>query len=148
MVVTDFRNKTIFLDTAPLIYFIEGNSEYQQCLKQVFEANDRGDFSFITSSITLLEVLVKPIRENQTALADKYKAILTGAAGIEILDVTLNIATKAAELRAKYNLRTPDAIQIGAAIEYKSDYFLTNDTQLKSIPEIAGVVLSDLQREL
>jgi len=67
---------------------------------------------------------------------------------MEILDVTLNVAIKAAELRAKYNLRTPDAIQIATAIEHKSDYFLTNDTQLKSIPEIAGVVLSHLQQRL
>ena len=123
MVVKDFRNKTIFLDTAPLIYFIEGNSLYQDKLKKIFDSNDKGDFTFITSSITLLEVLVKPLRDGQSGLADKYKNILTKAAGIEIFDITIDLAAKAAELRAKYNLRTPDAIQIATAIDNKVAYF-------------------------
>ena len=78
MVIDDFRNKIIFLDTALLIYFIEGNSQYQENLKQIFEANDKGDFTFITSSITLLEVLVKTLRDGQSKLANQYKEILTG----------------------------------------------------------------------
>jgi predicted nucleic acid-binding protein len=89
MVIKDFRNKIIFLDTAPLIYFIEGTSPYQDKLKKVFDANDKGDFSFITSSITLLEVLVKPLRDGQFILADKYKSTLTKAAGIEVFDITI-----------------------------------------------------------
>lgn len=145
MVIADFRNKIIFLDTAPLIYFIEGNSQYQHHLKQIFEANDRGDFAFITSSITLLEVLVKPLKEGQSELANQYKRILTTAAGIRILDVTNDLAVLAAELRAKYNIRTPDAIQIAAAIENKADYFLTNDKQLKSITEISSIILPELE---
>lgn len=35
MVITDFYQKTVFLDTAPLIYFIEGHSEYQENLRSV-----------------------------------------------------------------------------------------------------------------
>jgi predicted nucleic acid-binding protein len=74
MVTNDFRNKIVFLDTAPLIYFIEGNSLYQNKLKKLFEYNDKGNFRFITSTITLLEVLVKPMRDGQKELADKYKS--------------------------------------------------------------------------
>ena len=145
MVIKDFRNKTIFLDTAPLIYFIEGNSPYQDKLKKIFDSNDKGDFTFITSSITLLEVLVKPLRDGQSVLADKYKNILTKAAGIEIFDITIDLAAKAAELRAKYNLRTPDAIQIATAIDNKVAYFLTNDLRLKSVSEVKLITLSELQ---
>jgi len=145
MVIADFRNKIIFLDTAPLIYFIEGNSQYQTNLKQIFEANDKGDFAFVTSSITLLEVLVKPLKEGQLELANQYKRILTTAAGIRITDVTNDLAVRAAELRAKYNLRTPDAIQVAAAIENKADYFLTNDTRLKAITEIGCIILPELK---
>jgi len=47
----DLRHKNIFLDTGPLIYFIEGNSEHQEKLKQIFGSNDKGDLFFITSSI-------------------------------------------------------------------------------------------------
>ena len=49
MVIEKLKNKVVFLDTAPLIYFIEGNSEYQENLKKLFEYNDDGYFKFITS---------------------------------------------------------------------------------------------------
>jgi len=137
--------KDIFLDTAPLIYFIEGHSQYKENLSQIFEANDRGSFTFITSSITLLEVLVKPLREGNVKLADQYKNILTTASGIEIFEITNDLSIKAAELRAKYNLRTPDAIQVATAILYNVSYFLTNDIRLKSITEINILTLSELE---
>jgi predicted nucleic acid-binding protein len=144
MVKLRFHHKNIFLDTAPLIYFIEGNSQYQEKLRQIFDSNDRGDFVFITSSITLLEVLVMPFREGQINLVEKYINILTNAPGIELFEITNAISIKAAELRAKYNLRTPDAIQLATAIEYNVDYFLTNDLRLKTVHEVNSIVLSDL----
>ncbi|MGN6541902.1 MAG: PIN domain-containing protein [Ginsengibacter sp.] len=49
-------------------------------------------------------------------MAKQYKDILTSAKGIEITDVTATIAEQAAFLRAKYNIRTPDAIQLATAI--------------------------------
>jgi len=145
MVVTDLYRKTIFLDTAPLIYYIEGNSPYQDKLNHVFQANENGDFAFITSCITLLEVLVKPLRDGEIKLAEQYKKILTSASGISIFEISNDIALKAAELRAMYNLRTPDALQFATAIEYKADYFLTNDNRLKSLEQVRSVLLSELQ---
>ena len=56
--IEKLKSQTIFLDTAPLIYFIEGNSAYQAYLKNFFAAFDKKEFSIITSSLTLLEVLV------------------------------------------------------------------------------------------
>jgi predicted nucleic acid-binding protein len=145
MVISDFYQKTIFLDTAPLIYYIEGHSTYQDKLNEIFGANDKGEFLFITSTVTLLEALVKPLREGKTKLAEQYKTILTSASGIAIFDVTNEISTKAAELRAKYNLRTPDAIQFATAMQFKADYFLTNDTRLKSLTELQSVILAELE---
>lgn len=84
MVISDFTSKIVFLDTAPLIYFIEGHSVYQSFLKPLFEANDNGDFIFVTSSITLLEVLVNPLKDGKLQLVSQYKGILSSASHIEI----------------------------------------------------------------
>ena len=84
MVMEKFTGKIIFLDTAPLIYFIEGHSQYQQKLKQLFLLNDEGHFKFLSSVITLLEVLVKPLKEGQNKTVEQYKKILTNAEGIDI----------------------------------------------------------------
>lgn len=145
MVIQNFASKTVFLDTAPLIYFIEGNSAYQPVLISLFEFNDKGGFSFISSSMTLLEVLVKPLRDGQTAIAKQYRDTLTTAPGIELFDITSAIAEQAAQLRAKYNLRTPDAIQLATSIELRADYFLTNDNRLKAITETSVIVIGELQ---
>jgi predicted nucleic acid-binding protein len=144
MVNVDLHHKSVFLDTAPLIYFIEGNSPFQEKLKEIFDLNERGYFTFITSSITLLEVLVKPLRDRENKLAESYKDILLNAAGIEMIEVTNSIAIKAAELRAKYGLKTPDAIQLATAIEYNADYFLTNDLRLKLVDEVQCIALNEL----
>lgn len=145
MVVTEFNQKRIFLDTAPLIYFIEGHSIYQDKLTKYFSSNDNGDFTFITSSITLLEVLVKPLKEGKHKLVAQYKNILLNATGVQIIEISNEIAEKAAQLRAKYGLRTPDALQIATALTNHTDYFLTNDHRLAIISEIETVTLLDLQ---
>jgi len=145
VVVQEFSLKTVFLDTAPLIYFIEGHSEHQGVLARLFQLNDNGEFAFITTSVTLLEVLVKPLKDEKTGIAQQYRDILTTAPGIEILDITTQIAERAAQLRAKYSLRTPDAIQLAAAIESGADYFLTNDLRLKAVAEVRIVTVSELE---
>ncbi len=93
----------------------------------------------------MLEVLVKPFRDGKPDVARQYINILTKASGIEILDITSSISERAAKMRADYNLRTPDAIQLGTALQMKADYFLTNDNRLKPITEIEIVILSELQ---
>ncbi len=145
MVIQNFASKVVFLDTAPLIYFIEGHSTYQTILSRLFDLNDKGGFSFITSTITLLEVLVKPLREGQTAIAKQYRNILTTASGIEIFDVTSTIAENAANLRAKYNLKTANAMQLATCVEVTADYFLTNDNRLKMVGETNVVTVAELQ---
>ena len=74
--LNDLRGKTVGLDTAPLIYFIEENPTYLEVAKLFFEAMDRGDFTVVTSTVTLLEVLVHPLRTNNAELAEEYRDIL------------------------------------------------------------------------
>ncbi len=144
MGISKLKSQTVFLDTAPLIYFIEGNSEYQKGLNNFFSASDKGDLRIITSALTLLEVLVLPIKLNRQDLVEQYKQILTSASGLEIIDINTTIAHKAAELRAKYNLKTPDAIQVATAIEQGVKYLLTNDIRLKAVKEVSTVTPAEL----
>ncbi len=52
------KGKTVGLDTTPLIYFIEENPTYLKTVRPFFEALSHGEFSAVTSVVTLLEVLV------------------------------------------------------------------------------------------
>jgi predicted nucleic acid-binding protein len=134
--------KTAFIDTAPLIYFIEGHSKYQDKLFEIFKANDQGQILFQTSTLTLLEVLVQPIRLNRKDLVERYKHILTTSLNIEIFDIDVAVAREAAQLKADYNLKTPDAIQIASGILNTSTIFLTNDIDLKRVDKIEVATLN------
>jgi hypothetical protein len=57
------------LDTAPLIYFIEENRAYLPLVRPFFEAVDQGEFRIATSTLTLTEVLVHPMRKGDHQLA-------------------------------------------------------------------------------
>ena len=144
MVISGLKGKTLFLDSAPLIYFIDGHSVYQSILAELFKANDAGKVMFITSTITLLEVLVLPMRSGREDIAGQYQKLLTESNNIEIIELTKSVAITAARLRAKYNLKTPDSIQLATAIEYKTDFFLTNDLKLKNIERANVLTLQDL----
>ena len=71
--IDDLKGKTVGLDTAPLIYFIEENPAYIETVRFFFEAMERGDFLVVTSTVTLLEVLVHPLRSNNRELATEYE---------------------------------------------------------------------------
>ena len=70
--IDGLQGKTVGLDTAPLIYFIEENPTYLEATKLFFEAMDRGDLTIVTSTVTLLEVLVHPLRSNNSALVKGF----------------------------------------------------------------------------
>ena len=54
-----------------------------------------------------------------------------------------NIAINAAQIRARYNLELPDALQIAVALNAKCEAFLTNDLTFKRITELRVLVLND-----
>ena len=140
--IKSLHGKKIFLDTAPLIYYIEDNNIYVQKLNELFEVKNR--CRFVTSVITLSEVLVMPLKERKPELVKQYENILTNAENIDIYEINIQIAKESAQLRAKYQIKTPDAIQLATAQYCAVDYFLTNDLKLKSINKLQVITLNDL----
>jgi len=128
--VDELSGSLVCVDTAPFIYFIEENPLYLPHLRAFFSAVERGHVRVVTSILTLTEVLIHPLRQGNTQLADHYRRILLRARYVETLAVSPQIADVAARIRAEYNLRTPDALQIATAIVSGAPTFLTNDAQL------------------
>ncbi len=137
------KGMVVFLDTAPLIYFIEKNPRYLEVVKPVIELIVSQQAKGMTSTITLLEVLVLPLREGDKKLAEKYKTILLASNDLETCEISNAISERAAIIRAKYGFKTPDSLQLATAILRKADYFLTNDIALKQINEIKVIVLEE-----
>jgi len=140
--IKELYGKKIFLDTAPLIYFMEDESSFSSLLNDLFAVSN--NCQFITSVVTLSEVLVMPLREGKTQLAKQYEEILTMSENIDILDINIEIAKETAKIRADYSVKMPDAIQLATAKYIFADYFLTNDLRLRSFKDLNIITLSDL----
>jgi len=141
------QNQTVGLDTAPLIYFIEQNEMYLDLVRAFFQAMNKGEFRVVTSTLTLTEVLVRPIRAGNIELAEQYREIISDEANLTALPISVEIAEAAAHIRAKHNLRTPDAIQVASAIQGGASFFLTNDVRLIDVPDLEVLVLNNLLGE-
>ena len=138
------RGSTVGLDTGPLIYYIEENPAFLAKIKPFFEAAERNEFRLVTSFVTLIEVLVHPLREGRTELAKEYRSILLQSSALTTIPLDEGIAEEAAGLRARHYLRTPDAIQIATAIRSGASWFFTNDGDFANLSEISVLVLKKL----
>lgn len=135
---------TIFIDTAPIIYYIEDHPKFGRLVKKIVESFQSGRIKAYSSVITITEVIPKPISNRQEDLAKQFIDFLKNGKNIEIVDINDKIAETAGRLRGKYrSLKALDAIQISAAIEMGVDAFLTNDNKLRSINEIKIIVIKD-----
>jgi len=137
----------ICIDTAPFIYFIEKNPKYLGLLRPFFDEINAGKIDAITSTITLLEVLVLPFKTKNESLAEKYRDILLHAEGLTTFEIFHEVSELSSKLRAKYSIRTPDAIQIAVGIIYGANAFLTNDSSLKKVRDIRVVILEDFSEK-
>jgi predicted nucleic acid-binding protein len=96
----------------------------------------------VTSAVTLLEVLVVPYRANDERLATRCESLLTRSRGIRLIDLTLDQLRRAAQLRALTGVRTPDALQLTAALDAGCAAFITNDRRLPVVPGLRVVQLA------
>ena len=135
---------TIFIDTAPIIYYIEAHPQFGPLVKNIIDDLQAGKLIAFSSVVTLTEVLPKPIEAGDEKLARRFAEFLKFGRNINLIEISERIADKAGRLRGKYSsLRTIDAIQISAALDIDADVFLTNDATLKKIKEINVLVLKD-----
>lgn len=144
--VEQLKGLKVGIDTAPIIYFVEKHHLYLNVLRPVFAAIETGEIEAITSTITLLEVLVHPLRTNNLTLAKKYKDILLSSDHFTTFEILHGISEKSASLRAKYGIKTPDALQIANAVFHSAHKFVTNDTDLKKVTDIEILVVDDFIR--
>ena len=133
----------VCIDTSPFIYFIEKDPKYQNIIKPVFTEVETGNIDAITSTVTLLEVLVVPFRKNDMSMVQQYREILLNSKGLTTYEIFHDVSELSSKLRAKYSIRTPDAIQIAIGLKYEANFFLTNDVNLKKIKDIRVLVLEE-----
>lgn len=136
--------KTFFLDTAPIIYYIEAHPQFGSLAREVVGLVKSGSCQGVTSVITLAEVLPKPTAKGEDALAKRFSDLLKHGKNLRLIEISTEIAEFAGELRGNYPfLKSMDAMQIATAIIFKADAFVTNDDKLKRVSDMNVLVLKD-----
>ena len=137
---------TVGLDTSVFIYQLEAHPDYLPITQTLFTGVQAGRWAAITSTITLMELTVRPWQIGRPAVAREYETLLVHFPHLTILDVTRDVARRAAQLRAEYRLRPADALQIGTAIIHGATAFVSNDRALLRVAPTLDIVMLEQLR--
>ena len=136
--------KKVFVDTAPIIYYLENNPLYSEVIKRFFTTCIEQNIQVVTSAITVEEYLVYPYLSGQMDFADNFNRFLDYM-NVKIIDINADIAEQASKLRGQYKgFKAMDALQLSSAIASGCDIFFTNDKQLRQEKEIPCMTMQDL----
>ncbi len=115
----------IYLDSCLLIYAIENHPAWAGRLRKTMARQAAG--SFAISPLVKLECLVKPMKTGDLALQHRYEA---GLAQFVQLPMPETVFVQAAQLRARFGIKTPDALHLACAQHHGCSALWTNDERL------------------
>lgn len=121
---------TVLVDTAPWIYLLQDHPEFAPRFEGLFEAAEDGRVELALSTITLAEVLTGPYKAGEVALAKRYEKAL---GRYQIMPFSTEVAIQAAQLRAQYGLKLPDAAQLATALDMGAAALVTHDRDFSGV---------------
>lgn len=134
--VTHERQRVFALDTNIFIYHFEENPGYVGFTEALFERIESGRVKAVTSALTLHEVLTGARKAGDDRLFSLYRDLIGTFPNLHLIPFDARIAEISSDLRARYDLPTPDAIQVATALQQGAETFVTNDARLKRVREI------------
>jgi predicted nucleic acid-binding protein len=134
----------VFFDTNLFIYLVEGQGERAGRVKNILERMSERKDELLTSTMTLAEVIVKPLAAEDAGWAERYEKMFD-TPGVSLIPFDRSCARIYARLRQDAALRPPDAIQLACAANARCDLFITNDERLsrKIVPGIQFIASLD-----
>ncbi|MBS0212897.1 MAG: PIN domain-containing protein [Proteobacteria bacterium] len=123
----------VLVDTAPIIYMLEGHARFAAHFEPLFRRHETGDIVLAITTVSIAEVLTGPMKAGEEALARRLRAVLEGWM---VVDFTGDIAESAARLRARHGLKLPDAIQLASALAINADALVTH---ARDFANVSGV---------
>ena len=134
----------IFWDTNLFIYLFEDRGPRSRRVAELRERMLERNDQLCTSTLTLGEVLVKPLEKEDETLHRRYEEELSQVVLLIPFDKAAAVTYTA--IRRDRGIRPPDAIQLACAAQARVDLFLTNDDRLSRY-RVPGVqFISSLDR--
>lgn len=126
----------IFLDANIIIYRVEAVEPFNKRVLDVLQELDAQYpyAGFAVSRLSMLECLVKPLRDQNPAEIARYRSFFASG-GLQIIEVSALVIETATLIRSRHGLRTPDAIQAASALSIREPVILlTGDKQFGKVP--------------
>ena len=136
---------TIGLDSAVFIYHLEAHPRYARFTRELLDGLSRQRWRGVTSTLTLMELTVRPWQLQRGDVAASYEALLVNFPNLTVAEVSREVARRAAQLRARFRIGSADALQVGTALVHEATAFVTNDRGLARLgSELEVILLDDL----
>jgi len=130
----------IYLDSCIVIYLVERHPVFAPVIQKAL--GNAGDIILSVSPLVRLEVLVKPRRETDSPLQERYERFLAEQCILEMPEAVYDLALS---LRVQYHLKTPDALHLATAKHHDCKAFWTNDNRLATVSTLAVNILEALR---
>ena len=137
---------SVYLDANGFIYSVERIEPYRTLLEPMWRQARAGEFDVVSSDITVLETLVKPLREGDEVVEMLLRSMFD-AHEVSLIPATRELWEDAARIRADTGLKTPDALHAATTLSTGCTLFITNDTDFRRVEGLPIVVLDDLLAE-
>jgi predicted nucleic acid-binding protein len=135
-------HKRVALDSRVFMYAFTQHLEFGAVAKEILDCVEDHLVEAITPATTLTDILVKPIREGKENIEKQFKLFFKHFPNLTVLPIDEDTAIRAAHLKAKYDISTPDALFIAAAIHSEASVLITNDERLEKITELPTLPLT------
>lgn len=131
----------VYFDTNVFIYVLNGTPGLSTPCVQLLDACAEGAIQGITGDLTLAELLVQPLRQNNAAAVAAVRELLIDDGAITLLHHDRACFERAAALRAHHGLKMPDALQMATALQAGSACLVSNDRNFPIVNDVEFISL-------
>ena len=130
----------VFLDANVVIYAVESHPVFGVFAQTRIAAAMAAGDTFMINDLVRMECLVLPIRTGKHLIQAQFRAFFARS-DVQVVPITPAVCDRAASIRATFNFKAMDALQLAAAVEHGADVFLTADGRLKSFTGLTIEIL-------
>ncbi|WP_187301296.1 MULTISPECIES: type II toxin-antitoxin system VapC family toxin [unclassified Aureimonas] len=135
----------VYLDANILIESVEGpHADFLRLVRRLTGEGRR----FVTSELTLAEVLTKPFAEASSDLLCIYEDLLAADGLVETLPVDRAVLRESARLRAEIGAKLPDMIHLATARLAGCEILVSNDKRLRDKGPIERLSILEAAKRL
>jgi predicted nucleic acid-binding protein len=120
----------VYVDSCVLIYALEEDPRFKEAARQSLAGLVAQNQRLAISPLVQLECLARPLARQQSQLVLRYQNWLRLFQWLSINDSTFALAT---ELRARYGLKTPDALHLATARQHGCVALISNDRRFERV---------------